>query len=171
MNFRSWRGRGSHGGWALVLHTHSLGRWEVPERPLKWHFPVSGTATVLQVVWVSVAITVFSQDSGRSSHCIWISRERSKSDGHRKTDNSCSCKLWKHNYGLDALEKQEVQSHLGNSKPRRENKNEVILNPIQLVLFPAFKWAKAVGLSFRLWQASFRSKLVSLTKVKILKIQ
>lgn len=162
-------GGGSLCDWAFVLHAHSLGRWEVREEPLKRHSLVSGTVMVLQLVWVSVAFTVFSRDGGRSVYCLPVSRERPGKDGCGNTDTTCSCEFWKHNCDLNVLERQKVQCHLGNSKPRKESKNEAILIPIRPLLFPASKWAKAVGFPFRLQPASFRNESVPQAKVKMLK--
>lgn len=114
-------GCASHGSWAFALHAHSLGRWEVPKVPLKRHSLDSGTVTVLQLVWALVAFTVFSQGSGRSACCLQVSWERSEEDSYRKTDTTCSCELWRHSYGLNVLEIQKVQGHLGNSKPRKRD--------------------------------------------------
>lgn len=88
---------------------------------IKRHSLVSGTVMVLQLVWVLVAFTVLSQGGGRSACCLQVSWERSEEESCRKIDTTCSCELWEHSYGLNVLERQKVQGHLGNSKPRKRN--------------------------------------------------
>lgn len=111
-------GWGSHGSWVFALHAHSLGG---TKSTIKRHSLVSGTVMVLQLVWVLVAFTVLSQGGGRSACCLQVSWERSEEESCRKIDTTCSCELWEHSYGLNVLERQKVQGHLGNSKPRKRN--------------------------------------------------